>query len=511
MIASKFRKFLEKGNLSFQPHQLDGVEWCLKRELDATNTEATLAPIRGGILADEMGLGKTIMMLGTIMLSKSSNKQVQAKQVQAKQVQEQEQPTLIVLPPALLMQWKRAISEITPELSCLVYHSGHDKDIDLKIARDLEQYDIVLTTYGHVVVRTISILSNVKWHRIIFDEAHHLRHRKSQRAQMSHPTKLNSDIRWLITGTPIQNGMWDFYSLCEQLSIPSKIYKKKDNFEEIKGTYILKRTKKEVNINIPPKEERMIQVKWGDKEEQNISEQIHSLIPGITNTYHRDVYPEISKITDGCRLAALIRARQMCVYPELLSGLLTDNMIVTYPTDIERVEKMLKATKETSKINAIVKHISETDMRKKLIFCHFKKEIDRIQEKIEEECPELIVEVLDGRTTHDMRNDIIENPDIDILILQIQTGCEGLNLQHYSDIYFVSPHWNPSVEDQAVARAHRLGQTKSVNVYRFVMEDPSTRELDTRELDTEKEASIPSINIETYCLNVQSKKREIHI
>ena len=56
MIASKFRKFLEKGNLSFQPHQLDGVEWCLKRELDATNTEATLAPIRGGILADEMGL-----------------------------------------------------------------------------------------------------------------------------------------------------------------------------------------------------------------------------------------------------------------------------------------------------------------------------------------------------------------------------------------------------------------------------------------------------------------------
>ena len=501
MIASKFRKFLEKGNLSFQPHQLDGVEWCLKRELDATNTEATQTPIRGGILADEMGLGKTIMMLGTIMLSSNN---------QAQQVQEKK-PTLIVLPPALLMQWKRAISEITPELSCLVYHSGHDKDIDLKIGRDLEQYDIVLTTYGHVVVRTISILSNVKWHRIIFDEAHHLRHRKSQRAQMSHPTKLNSDIRWLITGTPIQNGMWDFYSLCEQLNIPSKIYKKKDNFEEIKGTYILKRTKKEVNINIPPKEERMIQVKWGDKEEQNISEQIHSLIPGITNTYHRDVYPEISKITDGCRLAALIRARQMCVYPELLSGLLTDNMIVTYPTDIERVEKMLKATKETSKINAIVKHISETDMRKKLIFCHFKKEIDRIQEKIEEECPELIVEVLDGRTTHDMRNDIIENPDIDILILQIQTGCEGLNLQHYSDIYFVSPHWNPSVEDQAVARAHRLGQTKSVNVYRFVMEDPSARESDAGESDAEKEASIPSINIETYCLNVQSKKREIHI
>jgi SNF2 family DNA or RNA helicase len=110
-----------------------------------------------------------------------------------------------------------------------------------------------------------------------------------------------------------------------------------------------------------------------------------------------------------------------------------------------------------------------------------------------------------------MRNDIIENPDIDILILQIQTGCEGLNLQHYSDIYFVSPHWNPSVEDQAVARAHRLGQTKLVNVYRFVMEDPSARELDTRELDTEKEGSIPSINIETYCLNVQSKKRELHI
>ena len=89
MIASKFRKFLEKGNLSFQPHQLDGVEWCLKRELDATNTEVTQTPIRGGILADEMGLGKTIMMLGTIMLSSNNQAQPQAKK-----------PTLIVLPPA---------------------------------------------------------------------------------------------------------------------------------------------------------------------------------------------------------------------------------------------------------------------------------------------------------------------------------------------------------------------------------------------------------------------------
>ena len=91
------------------------------------------------------------------------------------------------------------------------------------------------------------------------------------------------------------------------------------------------------------------------------------------------------------------------------------------------------------------------------------------------------VETFDGRTSESERNSILTRK-CDVLILQIQTGCEGLNLQHFSEIYFVSPHWNPAVEDQAVARCHRIGQTEEIDVFRFNMcgfdDDDETRTLD---------------------------------
>ena len=108
--------------------------------------------------------------------------------------------------------------------------------------------------------------------------------------------------------------------------------------------------------------------------------------------------------------------------------------------------------------------------------------------------------IMDGSTKKKDRKKALsaepddENPIPDVLVVQIQTACEGLNLQHFAEIYFSTPHWNPAVEDQAVARAHRIGQNQSVEVYRFVMEF-STKE-DTLTLDE-------------YCLSVQEKKREI--
>jgi len=81
----------------------------------------------------------------------------------------------------------------------------------------------------------------------------------------------------------------------------------------------------------------------------------------------------------------------------------------------------------------------------------------------------------------------------EVMIVQIQTACEGLNMQHFQEIYFTSPHWNPAVEDQAVARAHRIGQDKPVDVYRFVMNGFGRR----------------SISFEQYCLKIQERKREI--
>jgi len=101
------------------------------------------------------------------------------------------------------------------------------------------------------------------------------------------------------------------------------------------------------------------------------------------------------------------------------------------------------------------------------VFCHYRGEIDELSSRFEKQG--MTVVTLDGRTPNSEREKILRSSP-DVLILQIQTGCEGLNLQQFSEIYFVSPHWNPAVEDQAIARAHRIGQNEKVDVFRFIME-----------------------------------------
>jgi len=100
------------------------------------------------------------------------------------------------------------------------------------------------------------------------------------------------------------------------------------------------------------------------------------------------------------------------------------------------------------------------------------------------------VGVISGSTSSTDRRHLTTSEDIDVLILQIQSCCEGLNLQHYCEIYFISPSWNPSVEDQAIARAHRVGQTQEIDVYRFTMENFDNID-----------------NIDTYVKCVQDNKR----
>jgi SNF2 family DNA or RNA helicase len=193
----------------------------------------------------------------------------------------------------------------------------------------------------------------------------------------------------------------------------------------------------------------------------------------------------------------LVRARQGCVYPELVVQALRKKM-----TEFSLVEEdyPIVNLKSHSKITAITQKIikNKATNKRKLVFCHYKDEIRKIAEILEKEG--LRCAIMDGSTKKKDRKKALsaecdgENPIPDVLVVQIQTACEGLNLQHFSEIYFSTPHWNPAVEDQAVARAHRIGQKESVEVYRFVMEFKSKE--DTMTLDE-------------YCLSVQEKKREI--
>ena len=134
-----------------------------------------------------------------------------------------------------------------------------------------------------------------------------------------------------------------------------------------------------------------------------------------------------------------------------------------------------------SKVEQVVNFIKERkgNGRSKLVFSHFHDEIDLIKKKLEEDG--MCVATFDGRVPADKRRLILTDNSVDVLILQIAAGCEGLNLQRFSEIYFPSTSWNPAVEDQAVARCFRIGQTSQVDVFRFITHDTSVVQVPTIE------------------------------
>ncbi len=465
-MTAKFESWLAKAGLEKKQYQVDGVEFCLRNE--------TGYPSHGGLIADEMGLGKTYIVLGTVISNFKRH-------------------TLIVLPLALLDQWVKIIKK-TCGHTPLVWHGKTKKNTPIS---KLETAPIVVTTYGQISMPKKKCesdetpenpLYSIDWDRVIFDEAHHLRNAGTSR--FNGALRVKAPIRWLITGTPIQNRIADFYALCRQMGLDSEYFSDKKNLSYIARNYIIKRTKIGVGIDLPPVQNSEIIPEWQDDREQEISEQIHSLL-SFANVQNKNISSSVNALggSNGSVLPFLIRARQACIYPSLLKKPLEKFMKEGL---LDHDSELLEGCEYNSKIDAVVdKIISRKDNnRGKLVFCHFRGEIDIIADKLKA-CG-LDVNTFDGRTSHRQRSAILEGK-CDVLILQIQTGCEGLNLQQFKEVYFVSPHWNPAVEDQAVARCHRVGQDSVVEVFRFEMVG----------------FGLMTKSIEKHCRNVQGGKREV--
>jgi SNF2 family DNA or RNA helicase len=180
-----------------------------------------------------------------------------------------------------------------------------------------------------------------------------------------------------------------------------------------------------------------------------------------------------------------MKAKQSCIFPKLILK------------KLDRLTPYKEVLNCSSKLDSVIETIlqNKDNGNGKLIFCQFREEIDEIAKRLRDGDMKNIV-TMDGRTTNFKRKQILENKN-DAIILQIQTGCEGLNLQeHYSEVYFVSPHWNPAVEDQAIARCHRIGQLKPVVVNRFEMSTFGIPDRDT-------------VTIDKYVNVVQENKRNI--
>lgn len=510
-----FNKFIEKSGMEKKSYQYDGVKWLLENELSVNLPYG----VRGGFVADEMGLGKTIMMIGLCLANFMHNRK-----------------TLIVLPPVLIDQWFAQIYKTTGH-KCAIYHGDNKKMYDQK-EKPIEGGGCIDVFAGAVIVLCSydaislfkekggkkgrnavggentkskkmkvveeSLLHRIKWGRVIFDEAHHLRNKNTSRyigAKM-----LDADVKWLVSGTPVQNRNQDFYALCSLIKLPASYYTDPVNFNEISSLFILKRTKKQVGIDLVDAVETKNIVPWKSEGEKRFSEEIHSLIAFTNVTLNErsgvDVVTEngehddngdvvvggvggVGGIINQSLLSLLLRARQSCIYPKMVKSFNVNDSNVNSSSKLDSV------------IDAIMERANNGNG--KLVFCHFKEEMNEIAVKLR--TGGLNVGILDGKITKNARNKLL-NEKKDVLILQIQTGCEGLNLQdNYSEIYFVSPHWNPYVEDQAIARCHRIGQKKPVFVWRFEMTNFDSSTTSSVEKKTK--------NLEEYVVDVQNGKRNI--
>jgi len=468
-----FKKYLDRSNLDHKQYQYEGVHWILTNELRAY----PLCKVRGGFIADEMGLGKTIMMIGTFLCNFVER-------------------TLIVVPPVLIDQWCVQIYKTTGH-HALVYHGENKKTTTLE---QLKKAKIVITTYGAITVnkkqlknKGLTMLHEVKWSRLVFDEAHHLRNAKT--SLYISARLLSAKIRWLVSGTPVQNSKKDFYSLCSMLKLPASFYTESSNLRQLARTFILKRTKAQVGIILPSVVLDKSIVGWSNNKEMELSEEIHSALAFSRVSANKNQTIVSTMKTRGI-LPILLNARQTCIYPKLLAKRVASLFKKGILSDYSSYKE---AFNSSSKLDSVVKTILERKGNGcgKLIFCHFREEIDEIATRLRDGGLTQVA-TFDGRTSGGKRFDILNDKN-EALILQIQTGCEGLNLQeNYSEIYFISPHWNPAVEDQAIARCHRIGQTKPVMVQRFEMCSFAPNE-----------AEEETITVDNYVVAVQDIKRNI--
>ena len=478
LLNNKYTEFCKKNNIMIKSHQIEGVIWCVCRELSTSSLREVEGEgkRRGGVLADEMGMGKTIQMIGLFMLNPVKK-------------------TLLIVPPILCEQWRGEIRKFTGHVSTLYY--GKDrKKIDLLDPKVM----VVITSY-ETVVRDISSFKEVAWNRVVCDEAHHLRNPKTliYGAVREVLSSMNPVVNlWMITGTPMHHSAKDLYSLYFLFGYSVSELSGEKGLEIIRSRFLQRRHKES---DLPKKTEHTIMIEWTEGEERDLAKDIHKTIPflGFSLEDRDEDEPSFWEKKKQPLLVSMIRAKQTCILSKMTEkSYVADSLLLLLPpkgggeddqTMIEEDIPFLATFDQstTTKLQEILRLLKSRreNGNGKVIFCHYQLEMAYLLEQLGS-CDKSE----DDKTFYppwtqwvgnwqDYKK--IENASIlgesPILILQIQSGCEGLNLQaHFSEVYFVSPDWNPTLEEQAIARCWRIGQKKPVDVFRFSMNFVDTPE-----------------------------------
>ncbi len=427
----------DKLKMILRPYQVAGYQWL-----------NYLRDIKwGGILADDMGLGKTVQALSFLEYYLTEHGKLKA---------------LVVCPTTLIYNWENEIRKFTPKLTYRIHHGP----ARTRTKEELTDHDITITTYG-TLRSDIKLLMSVEFDYVILDESQAIKNPSSKVTKAA--CLLNAKNRLCMSGTPLQNNTFDVFAQMnflnpgmlgtmeffrQEFAIPIDKFgeaDRKDHLRKILYPFILRRTKEQVAKDLPDKQEMIL---WCEMEDEQRK---------IYDAYRNDFRDKIL----GTIQEQGIQRSQLTI----LQGLMKLRQICDSPAILNEEEKF---ENHSIKLDELAREIVENiGDHKALVFSQFLGMLALIRAKLEE--LGVKYEYFDGSTSAPDREKAIQsfqnNDEVRVFLISLKAGGVGLNLTAADYVYIVDPWWNPAVEQQAIDRTHRIGQTKNIFAYRMICKD----------------------------------------
>ncbi|WP_293747505.1 DEAD/DEAH box helicase [uncultured Paraglaciecola sp.] len=405
----------------------------------------------GACLADDMGLGKTLQALA-VLLSRAN-----------------QGPSLIIAPTSVCFNWQQEALKFAPTLNIKIFSDSANTVQRQKLLNELSPFDCVIISYG-LLQREHEILKGVHWHSIVADEAQALKNPLTKRTKAA--IALKSDFKMITTGTPIENNLTELWSLFrfinpgllgnikrfgERFSVPIEnanedplaARKASQALKALIQPFILRRMKNQVLTELPSRTEINIRVEMSPQERDFYEALRLNAIDNISqNDQQTNAGEQRIKM-----LAELVKLRQACCHPKLV---------------------MAEANIPSAKLAALDELLEELKLNhhKALIFSQFVGHLQLIKQHIE--AKGMSYQYLDGSTPQKQRQkrvNAFQSGEGDIFLISLKAGGSGLNLTAADYVIHMDPWWNPAVEEQASDRAHRIGQTRPVTIYRLITQN----------------------------------------